>query len=108
MENRKCVKCMEDINPLRIKALPNTKTCVNCSTVGAKKGVSMMFGEKDYTWNDMVIIEPEEVKTYVAQEESYLDEIEDELEEDKEKDKEEEEDDLKDWDNTLLDGLEDL
>ncbi len=98
---------MEEINPLRIKALPNTKTCVNCSTIGAKRGVSMMFGEKDYTWNDMIIIEPEEVKTFVTQEKSYLDKIENELEEENEEDKEEE-DDLKDWDNTLLDGLEDL
>ena len=29
----KCIKCSKEINPLRLKALPETKTCVNCSTV---------------------------------------------------------------------------
>ena len=33
-----CVKCKEVINPLRIKALPNTKTCVSCSTVQSVSG----------------------------------------------------------------------
>ena len=31
----KCNKCTEEINPLRIKALPGTKTCVKCSTTSA-------------------------------------------------------------------------
>lgn len=60
MKNRKCIKCDEDINPLRLKALPGTKTCVECSTVGAKRGVSMIYGEKDHTWNDMVILEADD------------------------------------------------
>lgn len=60
MENKICIKCKETINPLRIKALPSAKTCVECSTTGAKRGVSMMYGEKDHTWTDMVIMEPEE------------------------------------------------
>ena len=60
MENKNCIKCKQEINPLRLKALPGTKTCVECSTVGAKKGVSMMYGEKDHTWNDMVILEADD------------------------------------------------
>ena len=28
----KCIKCNIEINPLRLKALPETKTCVNCSS----------------------------------------------------------------------------
>ena len=28
----KCIKCKSTINRQRIKALPNTKVCVNCST----------------------------------------------------------------------------
>jgi hypothetical protein len=55
MENRICIKCRETINPLRIKALPTAKTCVECSTTGAKRGVPMMFGEKDHTWTDIVL-----------------------------------------------------
>ena len=60
MENKNCIKCKQEISPLRLKALPGTKTCVECSTVGAKKGVSMMYGEKDHTWNDMVILEADD------------------------------------------------
>ena len=60
IEEKKCVRCREVINPLRLKALPTAKTCVECSTTGAKRGVPMMYGEKDHTWTDMIIMEPEE------------------------------------------------
>ena len=60
MESRLCIKCRQEINPLRLKALPSAKTCVDCSTTGAKRGVPMMFGEKDHTWTDMVIMEADE------------------------------------------------
>jgi hypothetical protein len=99
MENRICVYCKQEINPLRLKALPNVKTCVDCSTTGAKRGVPMMFGEKDHTWTDMVIMEPEDLNRYetAKNQKSRFDDEE-----------EEENDDMSIWDNTLLDGLEDL
>lgn len=98
MENKLCVYCKQEINPLRLKALPSAKTCVDCSTTGAKRGVPMMFGEKDHTWTDMVIMDPEDLDRYEAikKQKSRFD------------DEEEEEDNFDDWDNTLLDGLEDL
>lgn len=99
-----CIKCKLPINPLRIKALPTAKTCVECSTTGAKRGVPMMYGEKDHTWTDMVIMEPEEFDRFekLQKQKPKFDKLEDsELNDDG--------DDLgKDWDNTLLDGLEDL
>ena len=52
-----CIRCKEEINPLRLKALPNTFTCVECSTVGAKKSKTVMYEEKDDTWTDIVIVE---------------------------------------------------
>jgi len=61
---RKCIGCFEIINPLRIKALPHTKTCVNCSTTGAKKVISAQFGDKDDTWNDVVVIEADDFDQY--------------------------------------------
>jgi hypothetical protein len=113
-EDRICIKCNEIINPLRIKALPQTLTCVNCSTIGAKKGVSMMFGEKDHTWTDMVIVDPDRFKI-IEDQKSYLEDpekqsrIEEGNEVEGEKiDIDDEDDDFSDWDNTLLDGLEDL
>jgi hypothetical protein len=102
IESRKCIKCKEEINPLRIKALPSAKTCVECSTTGAKRGVPMMFGEKDHTWTDMVIMNPDEFDRFEKlnnQKPMFetLDKIE--LNDD---------DDDKLWDNTLLDGLENM
>jgi hypothetical protein len=101
MENRICIKCKEEINPLRIKALPTAKTCVDCSTTGAKKGVPMMFGEKDHTWTDMVIMEPEEFDRFekATKQKASFDKIE--LNDDGD-------DNVSEWDNTLLDGLEDM
>jgi hypothetical protein len=104
MESRNCVYCKQEINPLRVKALPNTKTCVDCSTTGAKRGVPMMFGEKDHTWTDMVIMEPEEFDKFekLNKQKSTFETF------DKIELNDEEDEDMKLWDNTLLDGLEDL
>ena len=104
IENRRCIKCKEEINPLRIKALPSAKTCVECSTTGAKRGVPMMFGEKDHTWTDMVIMNPDEFDRFEKlnnQKPMFetLDKVE--LNDD-------DDDDDKLWDNTLLDGLENM
>jgi hypothetical protein len=103
IEERICVKCREAINPLRLKALPTAKTCVECSTTGAKRGVPMMYGEKDHTWTDMVIMEPEEYDRFEKlnnQKPSFdiLDKTE----------MNDDGDDMSEWDNTLLDGLDDL
>jgi hypothetical protein len=113
MENeiKLCIKCKEAINPLRIKALPTTKTCVNCSTIGAKRGMPITFGEKDNTWTDMVIMEPEEYDKFKeAQPSIELEDIEtiEDPEEAVKIEDEDDEDDMSIWDDTLLDGLEDL
>ena len=102
-EERKCIKCREAINPLRLKALPTAKTCVECSTTGAKRGVPMMYGEKDHTWTDMVIMEPEEFDRFekLNKQVSSFDVLDKtEMNDDG--------DDMSEWDNTLLDGLDDL
>jgi hypothetical protein len=61
-----CIGCGEQIHPKRVEILPNTKTCVNCSTTGAKRGIPVMHGnvEKDDTWVDMVFMEPEQYEAY--------------------------------------------
>jgi hypothetical protein len=104
MENKLCVKCRQEINPLRLKALPSAKTCVECSTTGAKRGVPMMFGEKDHTWTDMVIMEADEFDNFEKASKQKvtfdtLDKIEMNTDDD---------DDLTIWDNTLLDGLDNM
>jgi len=104
MENKDCIKCKQEINPLRLKALPNTLTCVNCSTTGARVAVPMTFGEKDHTWNEVVFMEATDFESFQKKKTVPLDKLEDEEEEEV---VEEDEDDMSVWDATLLDGLED-
>ena len=49
-----CIHCEQEINPLRLKALPGARTCVNCSTTGAKKSIIVTLGEKDHTCNEII------------------------------------------------------
>ena len=99
-----CVGCNEQIHPKRVEILPNTKTCVDCSTTGAKRGVPMMFGEKDHTWTDMVIMEADEFDKFekASKQKATFDNL------DKTEMNTDGDDDMSVWDNTLLDGLEDM
>lgn len=58
--------CGDEINPLRVKALPETKTCVNHSTVGAKRGRILTLGEGDHTYNEIEILDEETYRKVVA------------------------------------------
>jgi long-subunit acyl-CoA synthetase (AMP-forming) len=99
---KKCLACGKEIHLKRLEILPNAITCVSCSTTGRKAGVSVIVGEGDHTYNDIVIMEPEEFEQYKEIEfkingkrkddiihpdeeeeeiEDELDEIEDELDE---------------------------
>ena len=73
-----CIHCKQEINPLRLKALPTARTCVECSTTGPKRGVVATFGEKDHTWNDVVFLEDDQYDKYLrSQKKSSFDKIED-------------------------------
>jgi len=56
---KNCIKCGNKIHPLRIKVLPNTTTCVECSTAIAKQGRPVMRGnvDKDDNWVDIEFID---------------------------------------------------
>ena len=54
-----CRKCNEEINPLRVKALPNTKVCVNCSDTEAYYGRNVISGKT--TYSELEIIKDQEV-----------------------------------------------
>lgn len=74
-----CVHCKQEINPLRLKALPNTITCVECSTTSPKRGVVATFGEKDHTWNDVVFLDDNQYDKYLkSQKKVRFDKIEEE------------------------------
>jgi len=55
----KCVKCNEDMPELRLTKF-GYNFCVNCSTVGAKKGIPVVRGTGDHTWNEIEIVEENE------------------------------------------------
>jgi hypothetical protein len=61
-----CIHCEQEINPLRLKALPSTRTCVNCSTTGAKRSIIVTLGEKDHTCNEVIFLEDDQYEKYVS------------------------------------------
>jgi hypothetical protein len=54
-----CKECNEEIPLMRIKALPNTLTCVNCSDINMKSCVTVLKGniDRDDTWVDIIFID---------------------------------------------------
>ena len=61
----KCSRCTEEINPLRLKALPGTKTCVKCSTTSAWYVRNVISGKTTYCETE-VIKDPESARTIAA------------------------------------------
>lgn len=61
----KCIKCTEEINPLRIKALPDTKTCVSCSSTGRWYVRNIISGKTTYAETE-VIKDPNVAKNIAA------------------------------------------
>lgn len=51
---KKCIICGEDIPIGRLKALPNTNTCVKCSGVSKKKGFRVISSKTTYSELDIV------------------------------------------------------
>jgi RNA polymerase-binding transcription factor DksA len=55
-----CVKCKTEIPEGRLKALPGTTTCVNCSSSKMKRSITVTKGEGEDTYNDIIIFEADE------------------------------------------------
>lgn len=64
----KCIKCNKKIHPKRLKALPKTKTCVECSTTDTYCAVTTTHGSGDHTWNDIQIMTKEQYNKYTEAE----------------------------------------
>lgn len=60
-----CIKCQVEINPLRLKALPETKTCVDCSSTSKWYVRNVISGKTTYCETE-VIKDPESAKTISA------------------------------------------
>lgn len=61
----KCCKCLNEINPLRLKALPETKVCVNCSDTSRWYVRNVISGKTTYAETE-VIKDPNVAKNIAA------------------------------------------
>ena len=58
-----CVVCQNPMPELRSTQY-GYKSCVECSTTGAYTAVTTVNGVGDHTWNDIVVMTPEQSKKY--------------------------------------------
>ena len=61
----KCIKCTEEIHPKRLEILPDTKTCVNCSSTSKWYVRNVISGKTTYCETE-VIKDPESARTIAA------------------------------------------
>ncbi len=59
-----CPQCGEDFPELR-KTKYGYNFCVNCSEVGAKRGVPMTFGTGDHTWTETLILDEKDYLKHI-------------------------------------------
>lgn len=66
MTKRFCKVCGEEINPLRVKALPSAVTCVEHSNAAPKRGRILTLGSGDHTYNEIEILEEDQYRHVTA------------------------------------------
>ena len=49
-----CNICFNEINPLRLKALPDTKTCVECSSTSRWYVRNIISGKTEYAETEVI------------------------------------------------------
>ena len=59
-----CIKCKNDMPELR-KTQYGYNFCVDCSTVGIKRGIYIQNGEGDHTWDETIIVEDEDYTNHI-------------------------------------------
>ena len=65
MEQIKCNRCKNDMPKLRLEKF-GYDYCTGCSPETKKKGVSFSFGSGGDTWDDVVIMDDNQFKSYQA------------------------------------------
>ncbi len=55
-----CVKCEKEISALRLKAIPSTKTCVDCSEAARVAGFPIVSGKT--TYSELQIVDQEKAE----------------------------------------------
>ena len=65
MKTTPCIKCQKDMPELRLTQY-GYKVCVNCSTIGTKRGIPVTKGSGDHTWTETIIMEEDQYKQFVV------------------------------------------
>ena len=66
-----CVHCGEEIHPMRLEVLPNTKTCVKCSQEPKKAGRLVTRGQGEDVETDLEILDQEVYRKMVSLENDF-------------------------------------
>ena len=61
-----CSRCKGDMPELRFTQY-GYDFCVNCSTIGAKRGIPVQMGEGDHTWTETVTMSEDVYKKYTEE-----------------------------------------
>ena len=65
MEMISCSRCSSSMPKLRLTKY-GYDFCVNCSTVGTKRGIPVTKGSGDHTWTETVIMEEDQYEQFVV------------------------------------------
>ena len=60
-----CTKCKSPMSELRLTQY-GYNVCVNCSTVGAKRGIPVTKGSGDHTWTETIVLEEDQYEQFVV------------------------------------------
>jgi hypothetical protein len=61
-----CSRCKGDMPELRFTQY-GYDFCVNCSTIGAKRGIPVQMGVGDHTWTETVIMDEDVYEKYTEE-----------------------------------------
>ena len=103
--SRHCKVCDVAIDPRRIAILPDTQTCTQHSTAEKKVAMVVQMGEGDHTWTETYAVDREVYDKIQETEKNWRKQSK--AAPTPKKKHVEEEEDMSDWDDTLLDGLDD-
>ena len=103
--SRHCKVCDVMIDPRRIAILPDTQTCTQHSTAEKKVAMIVQMGEGDHTWTETYAVDREVYDKIQETEKNWRKQSK--AAPTPKKKHVEEEEDMSDWDDTLLDGLDD-
>ena len=70
LEMTLCVICKNPM-PLLRKEKFGYDFCINCSKVSPKKGVSFSYGEREDTWDEIVIMDDDQYQIYKNTEKAF-------------------------------------